>query len=599
MAAHLTRTQDVSVAPPAAAGSALIPLGIRVASLVIFCLLRLMTIAAATTPRILPDESGTWSFSRFIAGGASIITMHEQPEYRFGTGLILAPLWAVTSDPSLRYRLGLVVLSAAPLLAAWCIAKSLKLLKIGDPTLRSAAFALVLLFPATTMTGSFSWAEPMVMAWWGLIILGMTAVFTSRRSTPALLATSVVAGFAPLVHGRMYGVTVAWVGLLFFLLLGSNFERFRKDRQQAATSNIVLLAGIGVTAAIFLIASIAQKHMVSVLWLAPSEQGQGIGLGLFTQVEFWSNLFLSMLGQIWYLAVSSCGLALVGIGVLARFSCRSSSVVPRALTLSLAAMFAASFALSNLLMTSYYMSAPRSIVRYDHMFYGRYNDGVIAVLSVIGLLALSKFALRSAALTLTATAAVVTAILGVVVRWRVTHIELSESFPPTIAGLALLSGTGTGIHVLRWSAISILLCMLLGIACYFSRSALLGLVLVAVVLGSVSATRNAIHMHQSYKYSAAFEPFLTTSSSPKQALVSSDAADLSGYSYVLTGQQYQLVDNGWTFTVSDKNSAELAAEPDPGTDLLVLAPGFMPKGNYQESTPFGPVVFFKGPSVPR
>ena len=589
----------MSVAPPAAAGSALIPLGIRVASLVIFCLLRLMTIAAATTPRILPDESGTWSFSRFIAGGASIITMHEQPEYRFGTGLILAPLWAVTSDPSLRYRLGLVVLSAAPLLAAWCIAKSLKLLKIGDPTLRSTAFALVLLFPATTMTGSFSWAEPMVMAWWGLIILGMTAVFTSRRSTPALLATSVVAGFAPLVHGRMYGVTVAWVGLLFFLLLGSNFERFRKDRQQAATSNIVLLAGIGVTAAIFLIASIAQKHMVSVLWLAPSEQGQGIGLGLFTQVEFWSNLFLSMLGQIWYLAVSSCGLALVGIGVLARFSCRSSSVVPRALTLSLAAMFAASFALSNLLMTSYYMSAPRSIVRYDHMFYGRYNDGVIAVLSVIGLLALSKFALRSAALTLTATAAVVTAILGVVVRWRVTHIELSESFPPTIAGLALLSGTGTGIHVLRWSAISIVLCMLLGIACYFSRSALLGLVLVAVVLGSVSATRNAIHMHQSYKYSAAFEPFLTTSSSPKQALVSSDAADLSGYSYVLTGQQYQLVDNGWTFTVSDKNSAELAAEPDLGTDLLVLAPGFMPKGNYQESTPFGPVVFFKGPSVPR
>ncbi|MSX00906.1 MAG: hypothetical protein F2809_08170, partial [Actinobacteria bacterium] len=53
MAAHLTRTQDMSVAPPAAAGSALIPLGIRVASLVIFCLLRLMTIAAATTPRIL------------------------------------------------------------------------------------------------------------------------------------------------------------------------------------------------------------------------------------------------------------------------------------------------------------------------------------------------------------------------------------------------------------------------------------------------------------------------------------------------------------------------------------------------------------------
>jgi hypothetical protein len=140
--------------------------------------------------------------------------------------------------------------------------------------------------------------------------------------------------------------------------------------------------------------------------------------------------------------------------------------------------------------------------------------------------------------------------------------------------------------------------MLLGIACYFSRSALLGLVLAAVVLGSVSATRNAIEMHQSYQYSAAFEPFLTSSTSPKRAVVSSDAASLSGYSYLLTGQQYQLVDSGWTFTVSEKNSAELAAEPDLGTELLVLAPGFTPQGDYKEATPFGPVVFFRGPSAP-
>jgi hypothetical protein len=154
---------------------------------------------------------------------------------------------------------------------------------------------------------------------------------------------------------------------------------------------------------VYLLASAAQKQMVSVLWFVPSSrQGQRIGLG-----------------------------------ALAWFSCRSSSAVARALTLSLAAMFAGSFALSNLLMTSYYMTAPRAIVRYDHLFYGRYNDAVIAVLSAIGLLALSKFALQRAALSLTATTAAVTTVLAVVVRWRVTHIELSESFPPTSAGLAV------------------------------------------------------------------------------------------------------------------------------------------------------------------
>ncbi len=106
-------------------------------------------------------------------------------------------------------------------------------------------------------------------------------------------------------------------------------------------------------------------------------------------------------------------------------------------------------------------------------------------------------------------------------------------------------------------------------------------------------------MHQSYQYSDAFEPFLTSSTSPKRAVVSSDAASLSGYSYLLTGQQYQLVDSGWTFTVSDKNSAELAAKPDLGTELLVLAPGFIPEVNYQEATPFGPAPFPKGSSAPR
>ncbi len=599
-----TQTQDTRVSSGGNRESTPVSTGIRAGSLVLFCILRTLTIAAATTPRILPDESGSWSFSRFIAGGASIITMHQQPEYRFGTGLLLSPLWAVTSDPLVRYRLGLVLLSAAPILAAWCIARSLRLLSLGDNVLRSTAFAMVLLFPATMMTGSFTWAEPLSMAWWGLIILGMTATFTSHRPATALFATSLVAGFAPFVHGRMYSVTITWVCLLLFLLLQGQFGSPRHetsdDKQEAdQPSTRALVGSLAVTVMVYLVASVAQKHMVSVLWSAPSEQGQGIGLGLFTQVEFWSNLFLSMLGQIWYLAVSSCGLALLGIGVLAQFSYRSSSAVPRALTVSLAAMFAGAFALSNLLMTSYYMTAPREIVRYDHLFYGRYNDAVIAVLSVIGLLALSKLALQAAALALTSTTAAISTILAVVVRWRVTHIELSESFPPTIAGLAVLSGAGTGLHILRWSAISIVLCMLLGIACYFSRSALLGLVLAAVVLGSVSATRNAIQMHQSYQYSAAFEPFLTTSASPKRAVVSSDAADLSGYSYLLTGQQYQLVDNGWSFTVSEKSSAELAAEPEPGTELLVLAPGFMPTGNFQESTPFGPVVFFKGTPAPQ
>lgn len=599
-----TPKQDTRVSSGENRESTLVSTGIRAGSLLLFCIFRTLTIAAASTPRILPDESGSWSFSRFIAGGASIITMHQQPEYRFGTGLLLSPLWAVTGEPLLRYRLGLVLLSAAPILAAWCIARSLRLLSLGDNLLRSTVFALVLLFPATMMTGSFTWAEPLSMAWWGLIILGMTAVFTSHRPATALFATSLVAGFAPVVHGRMYGVTITWVCLLLFLLLqgqfGSPRHETRDDKREAdQPSTLALVGSLAVTVVVYLVASAAQKYMVSILWFAPSQQGQGIGLGLFTQVQFWSNLVLSMVGQLWYAAVSSCGLAVLGLGALGWFSYRSSSAVPRALTLSLAAMFAGAFALSNLLMTSYYMTAPRSIVRYDHLLYGRYNDAIIAVLSVIGLLALSKFALQRAALSLTATTAAVSTVLAVVVRWRVTHIELSESFPPTIAGLAVLSGAGTGLHVLRWSAISIVLCMLLGIACYFSRSALLGLVLAAVVLGSASATRNAIQMHQSYQYSAAFEPFLTSSASPRQAVVSSDAADLSGYSYLLTGQQYQLVDNGWTFTVSEKNSAELAAEPDLGTDLLVLAPGFMPQGNYQESTPFGPVVFFKGPPAPR
>ena len=120
------------------------------AALALFALLRSIVIAAADLPTITPDEYGSWAMARYLAGHDSLLLMQDAPRYSLVSGLVLTPITWLPGGPVVAYRLSLVVLSCCTVGAAFLLRAAVRRLVPGTPLLAGAAFALVLLWPATS-----------------------------------------------------------------------------------------------------------------------------------------------------------------------------------------------------------------------------------------------------------------------------------------------------------------------------------------------------------------------------------------------------------------------------------------------------------------
>jgi hypothetical protein len=133
-------------------------------ALAVYVATRCVVIAVARLPEITPDEPGSWAVGRWLSGAAGVISMGDMPRYPLVPGAALAPLWWLPVGPELRYQLGLALLTAATVLAAFTVRSAIRMLG-ADEVLAAVAFALVLLLPASTFSGAFTWSEPMVLLW--------------------------------------------------------------------------------------------------------------------------------------------------------------------------------------------------------------------------------------------------------------------------------------------------------------------------------------------------------------------------------------------------------------------------------------------------
>ena len=167
-------------------------------------------ISAATELRILADEAGTMAVSGYVAGVQPTVVLTDQPTYPLLPGALLAPLWRLPLDDTWRYRLALGVLVLVAFVTAWCL-RSLAVRRLGaGPVTGAAVFAVTLLTPALTYTGSFVWAEQLAAAWFAALLVAATAALVDLRWS-AVLGAGALAGAAPYVHGRFAAVTAVWL----------------------------------------------------------------------------------------------------------------------------------------------------------------------------------------------------------------------------------------------------------------------------------------------------------------------------------------------------------------------------------------------------
>jgi hypothetical protein len=533
----------------------------------LFIGLRLLVVRAADLPTITPDEPGTWAVARWVSGVEGDLLMQHMPRYPLVPGAVLAPTWWLPVDAATRYRLALVLLGALTVCAAVAVRAALRRLG-ADPMAASLGFAVVLLSASTNFAGAFTWAEPVALAWVALMVLATTVLAVEPVLRPwQLVAAGVVAGSAPFVHGRLTLVPLIWIGLLL-----ARRRRLGIGLTVAAAAATVLTAVVLAT---------LDRRLSATVWTDPEPAVAGGPASWVTDPGFWSTLVTTSLGQLWYLVVSSAGLAVAGVALLVRTAWKRDGGDRRLAAGSLLALLGSNLAISCVVMAGFLhgtegragimLSSPR----WDHMIYGRYNDAVIVVLSALGVLWCWNAAGRARAVRPFAVAAVAATVAAAVVAAAMASAamasaDLDPSFPPNFAGLSALPVARMDPDLLAWTVAALVVIALMGAAARSGRRGIAIVVATWAVAGAVAGTSDAVRMH---RYDLAVD-VADRLGDPGVLEVAADAADLPALRMAVFATQYELLSAGWTTRFASSDSPALSGSTD--ADAVLLRAGVVP-----------------------
>lgn len=576
----------------------------------------------ARDPAITPDEFGAFAIARYLNGQDLLISMRDMPHYALVPAAIISPLTALGLSTVATYKLALVLLSATSVAAASLLRRSVQLVLPGADLAAALAFAVVLLFPATFVTGSFVWAEPSVLLWWGLLMWG-AARLAVAPSRGAIAATSVVAALAPFVHGRLSAVPVIWIVALVTRWFAQRRGRGTGTRDGTPpdapkVSSATLVAATALTAAVTAAAWAVDRQVAAVIWNEGAAQPAGSGGTAVTTAAWWRGLGAAALGQSWTVLASTAGLALVGVVCLVQLARRPDRRGVRGFALLAAAMLASNVALSLVVgangMSVLYGGPASGLggMRWDQLIYGRYVDAAGLVLAVFGIAWCTEPAARRAARRSLAAAALLV-LFGAGGLWVLHHgRELAGSLGITVAGLVPVGwedrGLALGIRSL-WPLLIIAALLAVtrrspdSLSVNSARGASryrrdVALVLLAwLLVGVLGATFTTLERHAQRS-----QPDLISTIGPAPAhgtvaTLADDVETLPLWRLGIYAQQREFAAVGWSIRVDARSSRQLAAAASTSDEqqpaLLILRDGARPGTDWQQVAEFGDATVWR------
>lgn len=360
-------TERVSTAPP-------LGLSLLLASIVAAAHLLFARLSVAV-PYVFGDEAGYLTKAAALAG----VPTDAYSSYYPGYALLLAPLYALSPDTLTIYAAvqGLNALLSG--LAAWLLLALSGELAPTQPVGRRWLAVLVIAgYPAFLAYSAFALSEnlfvPLVLL---LALLLVRQVRESRRRNVFALAGA--SALLVLVHPKGAVVVAA-------LHLGWTAGTWRRGTERRlallslalAVGTFVLLHGLGER---------FFRHRMGFYSDGISGHYPGVGemlreLASLLTMHRVATLTLDSLGQLFYLGVASFGWTLLGVAALAADACKPVSrperdvPVERAEVRRAYAVFALLALLGTVAMTAFFL---RGGDRIDHRFFGRYDEGVVAL----------------------------------------------------------------------------------------------------------------------------------------------------------------------------------------------------------------------------
>jgi hypothetical protein len=332
-------------------------------------------------PAAFPDEGGYLLAARWLAGGPAA-DLSGSTFYRCGYPLLLAPVFWVAHDPRTCFRLvvGINALAGAGVFPLGYAA--LRRLRLTRAQAYALAFAVALL-PAAVVFGGLALTDAVlptvVLAW----LLALHSFLRSREVRPAIVAGSVAslaASYAYATHARGAVILVVHLAVLAVLAATPHVTR-RPARAPVAAlpvvvSMLVTAAGAGAGWALnrALRTALYPRGVLDLGGILSSRLSSVSGLG-------WT--VFGAAGQLWYLVVSTWGLAGLGLAAtIAALVRRRTAPVSRIMA---AALLAAT--LGTALASS---AALPDEHRVGNFAYGRYLACVAVAYALAGVAVLAR-----------------------------------------------------------------------------------------------------------------------------------------------------------------------------------------------------------------
>lgn len=269
-----------------------------VAGTVAVVVLRAVLSTQARYPRVVADEAAYLAMARLLGGGERW-NLGLASTYGPAYSALLAPWFALGLSPDAVYRAAIVtniVLAGLTFLALEALARRIP----GVTRPLSSGLALVAAsLPALVATTNLAWSDDLAPLVFALLVLALLDLVARPRPLGAgLLVVVAVVGYA--VHGRFLPLAPVVLGVVVVLGLA---RRLRWPVVAAAGAGLV----VGLAAV-----QLASQALYDRLY-DPGQVTQGLNEA--DRIGRLGPLVMSTTGQLWYLLVTTAGVA--GIGGLA------------------------------------------------------------------------------------------------------------------------------------------------------------------------------------------------------------------------------------------------------------------------------------------
>lgn len=333
-----------------------------------------------------PDEFGYWASAASVVGYDWSETASLGFYYSFGYSLILVPILAIFRDGIMAYRAAVFINMLLMCISVFLFGKIIdKIFPETNKGVKILISGAAVLYPAWIFYMQMTMVEAVLMFVFSLdIYLFYKFMENKKVSTAIVLAVALILGYC--VHMRTIGILIAGVLVCLCRMIG---EKENKKTFILWFGVVVLLFGITMylknitTATVF---SFAGDDALSVNDY-DSQWGKFVEILTFTGMK---KFMCGVVGKLYYLGLASFGTfywafawCLKESTRLIRQKVRKEDVQPR----QWMALFLFLSVMGQMLISSIYMYDTDVI---DCLVYGRYNELLVPVMMLIGIIAMSK-----------------------------------------------------------------------------------------------------------------------------------------------------------------------------------------------------------------